>query len=303
MCLKVLASANALGSAQGRLVIAVLLFQDVAAVAFLLLHDSMSGAAEEYGVITVVASATALVAALFIARGPLQLLDTSEGVIGVWDAAGGYTRYDEFPSGGIGPHDLRLMPDAETLIVANGGIATDPTDRRKLNVPTMRPNLTYLSLSGSTREQVELEEDLRQNSIRHLAVRHDGLVGFAMQWEGEPGSATPLLGLHRMGNAPLLAEAPLADELAMQGYAGSVAFSGDGSEIAITSPRGGRVHRFSDDGVFLAALSRADVCGIAPMDRGYLASDGQGGLISISTTVPTPLARADCAWDNHIVAL
>lgn len=239
-------------------------------------------------------------AALFTSE---QRSDTSEGVIGVWDAAGGYTRYDEFPSGGIGPHDLRLMPDAETLIVANGGIATDPTDRRKLNVPTMRPNLKYLSLSGSTREQVELEEDLRQNSIRHLAVRHDGLVGFAMQWEGEPGSATPLLGLHRMGNAPLLAEAPLADELAMQGYAGSVAFSGDGSEIAITSPRGGRVHRFSDDGVFLAALSRADVCGIAPMDRGYLASDGLGGLISISTTVPTPLARADCAWDNHIVAL
>ena len=74
MCLKVLASANALGSAQGRLAIAVLLFQDLAAVAFLLLHDSMSGAAEGHGVITVVASATALVAALFIARGPLQLL-------------------------------------------------------------------------------------------------------------------------------------------------------------------------------------------------------------------------------------
>lgn len=59
MCLKVLASANALGSAQGRLAIAVLLFQDLAAVAFLLLHDSMSGAAEGHGVITVIASSTA----------------------------------------------------------------------------------------------------------------------------------------------------------------------------------------------------------------------------------------------------
>lgn len=74
MCLKVLASLNALGSAQGRLAIAVLLFQDLAAVAFLLLHDSMIGAAEGYGVITVVASATALVAALFVARGPLQAI-------------------------------------------------------------------------------------------------------------------------------------------------------------------------------------------------------------------------------------
>ncbi|MCD1265340.1 sodium:proton exchanger [Shinella sumterensis] len=74
MCLKVLASVNALGSAQGRLAIAVLLFQDLAAVAFLLLHDAMSGTAGGYGVITVVAGATALVAALFTARGPLQIL-------------------------------------------------------------------------------------------------------------------------------------------------------------------------------------------------------------------------------------
>ncbi|WP_248700128.1 MULTISPECIES: cation:proton antiporter [Haematobacter] len=74
MCLKVLASVNALGSAQGRLAIAVLLFQDLAAVAFLILHDAMSGAAEGYAVITVVAGATALVAALFIARGPVQIL-------------------------------------------------------------------------------------------------------------------------------------------------------------------------------------------------------------------------------------
>jgi hypothetical protein len=232
-----------------------------------------------------------------------QRSNTSEGVIGVWDAAAGYTRYDEFSSGGIGPHDLRLMPDGDTLVVANGGIATDPTDRRKLNLSTMRPDLTYLSLSGSIADQVELAPDLRQNSIRHLAVRHDGLVGFAMQWEGEPGSATPLLGLHRTGDAPVLAQAPLADELAMQGYAGSVAFSGEGSEIAITSPRGGRLHRFSDDGAFLGALSRADICGLAPMGNGYLASDGLGGLVSIGATAPTPLARANCAWDNHIVSI
>jgi CPA2 family monovalent cation:H+ antiporter-2 len=74
MCLKVLASVNALGTAHGRLAIAVLLFQDLAAVAFLLLHDSMSGAVEGYGMITVAASAAALVAALFIARSSLQVL-------------------------------------------------------------------------------------------------------------------------------------------------------------------------------------------------------------------------------------
>lgn len=188
-------------------------------------------------------------------------------------------------------------------MVANGGIATDPTDRRKLNLATMRPNLTYLSLSGAVRDQVDLAAEHRQSSIRHLAVRHDGLVGFALQWEGAPGAAMPLLGLHRIGQAPVLAQAPLVDELAVQGYAGSVAFSGAGHEIVITSPRGGRVHRFAEDGAFLGALSRADVCGPAPLVRGYLASDGLGGLIAIGAARMTPLARAACAWDNHIVTL
>jgi len=167
----------------------------------------------------------------------------------------------------------------------------------------MRPNLTYLTLSGRVQDQVELETELRQNSIRHLAVRQDGLVGFAMQWEGAQGAAPPLLGLHRSGDIAVLAAARLGDELAMLGYAGSVSFSGDGREIAITSPRGGRLHRFSDDGAFLGVVSRTDVCGLAPMGSGYFASDGLGGLMSVVGTRQTPLTRTECAWDNHIVAL
>ncbi len=232
-----------------------------------------------------------------------QRADDSVGMIGLWDVEAGYRRIGEHPSGGIGPHDLRLMPDGATLVIANGGIATDPTDRTKLNIKEMRPNLTYQDLGGTIRDQVELDADLRQNSIRHLAIHPDGLVGFAMQWEGETGAATPLLGLHERGQAPRLAEAPLGDELAMQGYAGSIACSGDGTEIAITSPRGGRLHRFSTDGTFLGAVSRADVCGLASRDEGYLASDGLGGLIAVTSGATTPLSRANCAWDNHIVAL
>lgn len=232
-----------------------------------------------------------------------QRVEDSAGMIGVWDAEAGYRRIGEYPTGGIGPHDLRLTPDGATLIVANGGIATDATDRTKLNVPTMRPNLTYQTVDGAILDQVELEPDLRKNSIRHLAVRNDGLVGFAMQWEGEDGAAPPLLGLHRQGQAALLAKAPLADELAMQGYAGSIAFSGDGQEIAITSPRGGRLHRFSADGDFLGSVSRTDVCGLAARADGYLASDGLGGLIAVAPNGTSPLARIDCAWDNHIVTV
>ena len=232
-----------------------------------------------------------------------QRADTSEGRIGIWDTDAGYVRIGEIPTHGIGPHDLRLMPDGQTLVVANGGIATDPADRRKLNIDSMRPSLVYLSMDGAVLERVELAPDLSRNSIRHLAIRADGTVGFALQWEGEEGAAPPLLGLHRRGAAPLLAPAPLAEELAMQGYAGSVAFTGDGAEVAITSPRGGRVHRFSADGAFLGAVSRQDVCGLAAHRNGFLASDGMGGLVTIEGARARPLARWPRAWDNHIVAL
>jgi len=227
----------------------------------------------------------------------------SAGVIGLWDVAAGYVRAGEWATGGIGPHDIRLMPGGTALVVANGGIATDPDDRTKLNIATMRPNLAYLDLAGRALERVELHRALHRNSIRHLAVRGDGLVGFAMQWEGEPGAAPPLLGLHRRGAGPVLAEAPLADEIAMQGYAGSIAFAGAGDEIAITAPRGGRLQRFDGAGVFRGGLSRTDVCGLAPLGEGYLASDGLGGLIAIGHDGARPLARHGCAWDNHVVAL
>lgn len=228
---------------------------------------------------------------------------SSLGVIGIWDVDAGYVRTGEIASHGIGPHDLRLMPDGQTLVVANGGIATDPTDRTKLNLGSMRPNLSYLALDGTLLEQVELDATLRQNSIRHLATRADGLVAFAMQWEGEAGAAPPLLGLHRRGDAPLLLIAPFADELAMQGYAGSVAFSGNGKEVAITSPRGNRLHRFSAAGCFIGSVSRSDVCGLAAHRDGWLASDGLGGLIAIAEGQPRRLASMSCAWDNHIVSL
>lgn len=229
---------------------------------------------------------------------------TSQGVVGVWNVAAGYRRIGEFPTGGIGPHDLRLMPgEAPVLVVANGGIATDPTDRTKLNIPTMQPNLTYLTTGGEILEQVALAEALHWNSIRHLAIAPDGRVAFAMQWEGDEALAPPLLGLHRRGEAPALASAPEADERAMDRYAGSIAFSGDGTEVAITSPRGGRLHRFSSDGTFLGAVSRTDICGLAPHPGGLLASDGLGGLITIGPDGPRPLSHSDCAWDNHIVAL
>ena len=67
------------------------------------------------------------------------------GVIGIYDAARGYSRMGELPSHGVGPHEIALLSDGETLVVANGGIATHPDlPRVKLNLPTLAPSLCYI---------------------------------------------------------------------------------------------------------------------------------------------------------------
>ncbi|WP_425100803.1 DUF1513 domain-containing protein [Tropicibacter sp. S64] len=228
-------------------------------------------------------------------------ITTGEGVIGLWSRAEGYRRVGELRSGGIGPHELIRLP-GDVLAVANGGILTDPTQgdgREKLNIDTMMPNLAYVTLDG-VQEIVELDPDLHKNSIRHLAT--DGeTVAFAMQWEGELPDPVPLLGLHKRGQTPVLASAHLAEQLAMDGYAGSIAVDGD--TVAITSPRGGRVHLFGLDGTFRESLKRTDLCGVASGPYGLVATDGLGGVWSITAKGLTPQVKANRAWDNHLVRI
>lgn len=241
--------------------------------------------------------------AAYLAEGAIlatseQRAEDSRGRVGLWDTLT-WQRIEAWDSGGIGPHDLRRMPDGG-LVVANGGIATDPTDRRKLNIDSMRPNLTYLDQDGRVVDMVELP-DLHQNSIRHLALRNDGLVAFAMQWEGARGVDVPLLALHRKGAAPIRVHPP--ETVRMQGYAGSVAWSGDGASVLVTSPRGGVAMRVDPHGHLLESLMRPDICGAAPAADGHLVSDGGGALIRIDGTGPRLLARHPLAWDNHVIAI
>ncbi|MCT2539118.1 DUF1513 domain-containing protein [Sedimentimonas flavescens] len=227
----------------------------------------------------------------------------SEGRIGLWDAARGYQRIGEFASNGIGPHEIRRLPGSDDLVVANGGIQTDPSDRTPLNLDTMRPNLSYLSPEGAVLEVVDLPE-LWQNSIRHLALRSDGQVAFAMQWQGDLAEPVPLLGLHRRGGDVTLAEPVEAEMFAMKGYAGSVAYTQDGQQVAITSPKGGRIQAFSATGVPLWSLARADVCGLGPCaEGGFVATDGQGLVARVIDGRLEPLSSARVSWDNHLVAL
>ncbi|WP_134725730.1 DUF1513 domain-containing protein [Paracoccus luteus] len=225
----------------------------------------------------------------------------SAGRIGVWDAEAGFQRIGEWDSGGIGPHDLR-RDAAGRLVVANGGIQTDPTDRTPLNLDRMRPNLTVLDETGAILSLRELPGDLAQNSIRHLALLPQG-AAFAMQWQGDAADPVPLLGIAPPDGALTLCPCPEADAFAMQGYAGSVAADADG-RIVVTSPRGGVAMIFAADGTHRATLRRADLCGAAPAPQGgFTLTDGGGAVWAADEGGLRLLARHDLAWDNHLIAL
>ena len=62
-----------------------------------------------------------------------------QGVIGVRDVNDQYRQIAELPSGGIGPHDVKLTSAGGHLVVANGGIRTHPDRaREKLNIDSMK---------------------------------------------------------------------------------------------------------------------------------------------------------------------
>ena len=224
--------------------------------------------------------------------------EAARGVIGVWDTRHGYERIGEFDSGGIGPHDIKMLSGEASLVVANGGIETHPeAGRTKLNIPTMRSNLSYLSVQGELTDQLELNQAHQKNSIRHLAVAADDTVAFAMQWQGDSVGDQPLLGTHhrRTGQLSLAKQASVRR---MKGYLGSVAITNDGERIAVTSPRSGIIQEFRHTDL-IAEIAMEDVCGVAATDAGFMITAGTG----VIRTLCSDSIDHSIAWDNHLVSL
>ena len=234
------------------------------------------------------------------------------GVIGVYDAARGYSRMGELPSHGVGPHEIALLSDGTTLVVANGGIATHPDlPRVNLNLPTMAPSLCYIDRKkGRLLQELRLDPALHQLSIRHLAVGPDDTIAVAMQYEGPQHDRIPLVALQHGSGRLRLLKTPSAVLRAMKNYCGSVCFDPSGRTIAVSAPRGGLVTFWNaESGRFLASAGVPDGCGVAPGagPGAFLASSGQGGVAEIDARsgAAQPLALdglETVRWDNHLVA-
>lgn len=241
------------------------------------------------------------------------------GVIGVYDAADGYKRIGEFSSGGVGPHQLALMPDGRTLVVANGGIRTHPDSKReKLNLDVMRSSLTLLdTASGKVVHdaRLPLERD-RLLSLRHLALDGSRIIVVAQdqaQDLGQPLTVKPLAFVFDADSERKeLVALPASGKVtsAFGGYCGSVAADAATGAVAVTSPIGGVValwRRTDGDYKWLGDVTLADVCGAdtGPLAPGCIVTSGVGDVRRLDGQGRTEAEKAYPfrQWDNHLTAL
>lgn len=235
--------------------------------------------------------------------------EAARGLIGVRDATAGYRQIGEFDASGMEPHDLCLLSDGRTLVIANGGLETHPSSAREnLNVATMEPSLIYLDIrSGDVLEVHKLPPDLHKLSIRHLALARGDLVCFGCQHHGPPGENPALVGFHRRGDKLTLLDAPSRAFRPMQNYVGSVTADSSGELIAASSPRGGLT--LIIDAAARRIVDRRelkDVCGVAPRHEGhsFLMTSGLGTAevwMQERDLLRAPAHRESFAWDNHAI--
>ena len=237
-------------------------------------------------------------------------LSSLRGAIGIYDAEQGYKRTGEWLLPSPGPHEIQMMPDGETLVVAVGGIKTHPdTGRKTLNPGSLEPSLVYLNRhSGKTIEQRSFIDP--HLSIRHLDIASDGTVAIGMQHQGSNDEALPLVATHQQGN-PIQAIKALPEQwLALKGYIASVAVLSEADTIAVTSPRGSRVALIQKStGQLKSFFYQRDCAGITPLSPSRLAVSNGFGEIQVLECLQGMAKRihqvkhADCRWDNHMLRI
>ncbi|MGM8897499.1 MULTISPECIES: DUF1513 domain-containing protein [unclassified Psychrobacter] len=221
-----------------------------------------------------------------------------DGKIGIYDAADGYKKIAEYDAYGIGPHELIMHPDGNTLVIANGGIKTERASREELNLDSMRPSLVYLNRhTGALLEQVIPAHN--QMSVRHLAMHDDGTVMIGIQFQGDKHINVPLVLTHRRGDAnfePLIM--PHDQWQRFHQYIASVAVDSECDLLCVTTPIGGCAAIYDlDTRQLIDDVSLPDCAGASMLasqafkeqtskksgseKSGFIVSDGQGQLTTL----------------------
>ncbi len=233
--------------------------------------------------------------------------ESGRGVIGVYDATQHYRRVTEFDSYGVGPHDIQFMPDGRTLVVANGGVETHPDwDREKLNLATMRSNLSLIdSSSGELLQHYAAPSDWQRLSLRHLAVSRQAGVFVGAQYYGPASDQVPLLA--HLGEAGLkMIELPAQTNAALKNYVSSVCHV-PGTGLFVASASRGDISLVYDSATeaVVATLPGKDASGLAAGHSQLFRADGYGRVErfqfdGLQWRSGQSLRFAQRQWDNHI---
>lgn len=228
------------------------------------------------------------------------------GSIGIYQCDNDYHCLGHIDCEGIGPHELALMPDGDTLVVAIGGIKTLPSSEREtLNPDSLASALHYINLSDQKVIE-KISAPHYQLSLRHLDVSPDGTVIVGAQFQGPLPSNNALVFSHRRGQ-PLVAmdtaELPLQFK---KDYIASVCIDSEGAWAVTTCPRDNVVCLWNIQKQSLHQVwTLRDVAG-AVYDAAYqqfILSNGNGQLLALTpgTNALKQLAyRAGTHWDNHL---
>lgn len=227
-----------------------------------------------------------------------------QGVISVRDAQS-LQVLGEMPSYGIGPHELHLLSDGKTLVVANGGILTQPSQpRKKLNLDTMQSSLVYIDVTtGKLQSEYRLPD--QQQSIRHLDVAEEDTVVCGVQYQGSRSKAVPLIYQHS-GEQELQ---PMHDYdwLSLKQYTGSVTFSEQSDLLVVSGPRAHKLTLWdSAQQKLLKEYNLYDACGVAWNGSHFIVTTGTGFVYQLNVTSLALTAlrqEAGVKWDNHLVAV
>lgn len=228
-----------------------------------------------------------------------------QGVIGIYDVAGGYRRVGEFPTYGVGPHELILLPGGQTFAVANGGIETHPDyGRAELNLDAMDPSLCFIDAGdGHLIGQLRLAADLNRLSIRHMVVDARGRIWFGCQFRGEASRQPQLIGYATRDGHIRLIELPDDVLGILRNYVGGLAVSSDGETIAASSPVGGAILCIDTAGLRpVSTTLLRSTCGVAPDGEGFVASNGFGELLGVGGS-PARARHFDFQFDEHLRTL
>ena len=234
-----------------------------------------------------------------------NLYDKKRGLIVVRDAHN-YQVLDRFDSGGVGPHELALMPDGKTLVIANGGIETHPNrPRKKLNIETMQPNLAYLDITTGKILSTYAPPD-NQLSIRHLSVSPNGAVYIGTQCQRKRSTIQPLVFAHHGEDNLQAFNASKTQWFKMQQYTASLLVMD--KLLCVSCPRGSHLS-FWDTTTreFVGQQTFSDVSGLAYTHGNLLASSGKGLLRKLNHADPISGSASNRSlalkFDNHMTMI